>query len=108
MRDVKSKTRENRLRRMANRQGMKLHRSPRRDTHALDYDLYALTTLDGGRGNVHEDGPNSIFTLALDEVEEYLTDGSRLVSNSAYSSISEHARATGCKCARCAEAIAHI
>ena len=67
------KVRENRLRRMATRQGLRLWRSRRRDENAIDYGLYAITTQDGGRGLIHPDGQNSIFTLDLDEVEEYLT-----------------------------------
>ena len=72
---MRDKVRENRLRRMADRQGFKLQRSPRRDTDAIDYGLYALTTHDGGKGTIHEQGPISIFALRLDEVEEYLTKG---------------------------------
>ena len=71
MRDAKIKVRENRLRRIADRQGLKLRRSPRRDQHAIDYDLYALTAHDTG-GSLHPHGPISAFTLDLDEVEEYL------------------------------------
>ena len=71
MRD--SKVRENRLRRMADRQWLKLRRSPRRDENAIDYGLYALTSVGEGRGTIHEQGPISIFTLDLDEVEQYLT-----------------------------------
>ena len=67
------KVRENRLRRMADRQGLKLWRSRRRDTDAIDYGLYAITTQDGGRGTIHPAGPISVFALDLDEVEEYLT-----------------------------------
>ena len=52
-------------------------RSPRRDTHALDYDLYALTTHDGGRGTIHEQGPISIFALDLDEVHQHLVGDGR-------------------------------
>ena len=71
MRD--SKVRENRLRRMADRQGLKLRRSPRRDENAIDYGLYALTTHDGGRGTIHPEGPISPFALDLDAVEQLLT-----------------------------------
>ena len=73
---MRDKIRENRLRRMAHRQGLRLWRSRRRDTRSSDYGLYAITTQDGGRGLIHPDGPNSIYTLSLDEVEEYLTKGS--------------------------------
>ena len=65
------KVRENRLRRMADRQGFKLRRSPRRDTSAIDYGLYAITDHVSG-GLVYEEGPISIFTLDMDEVETYL------------------------------------
>ena len=75
MRD--SKVRENRLRRMADRQRLKLRRSPRRDTHALDYDLYALTYCDGVGGTMHPEGPISIFALDLDQVEQYLVGGGK-------------------------------
>ena len=71
------KVRENRLRRVAHRQGFRLWRSRRRDTRAIDYGLYAITTQDGGRGLIHPQGPNSIFALDLDEVEEYLIGGER-------------------------------
>ena len=39
---VRDKVRENRLRRMAHRQGLKLWRSRRRDTRAIDYGPYNL------------------------------------------------------------------
>ena len=68
---VDIKVRENRLRRMADRQGLKLWRSRRRDTDAIDYGLYALTTQDTG-GLMHHPGPISVFELDLDEVEDYL------------------------------------
>ena len=71
---MRDKVRENRLRRMAHRQGFKLQRSPRRDTRAIDYGLYAITTQDGGRGLIHPQGPISIFTLDLGGVEEYLNE----------------------------------
>ena len=66
------KVRENRLRRMAHRQGFRLSRCPRRDTRAIDYGLYAITTQDGGRGTIHPTGQLSIFALNLEDVEEYL------------------------------------
>ena len=70
---MENKVRENRLRRAADRQGLKLRRSPRRDENAIDYGLYALTSVGEGRGTIHEQGPISIFTLDLDDVEQYLT-----------------------------------
>ena len=66
------KVRENRLRRMADRQGLRLSKSRSRDVRALDFDLYALTDVHTG-GLVHSDNVNSIFALSLDEVEEWLT-----------------------------------
>lgn len=70
------KVRENRLRRMAERQGLKLVKSRRRDPLAVDYNLYALIPekqyaisgewKEGGR-----------FGFTIDEVEEILTSGTR-------------------------------
>ena len=65
------KVRENRLRRQANRQGMRLVKSRRRDENALDFQLYAL--IEHGGGLVHSDGPISIHTLDLDDVERMLS-----------------------------------
>ena len=42
---VVNKGRENRLRRMAERQGLRLERSRRHDVRASSYGLYALKTL---------------------------------------------------------------
>lgn len=58
--DNASKVRENRLRRMATRQGLQLHRSPRRDTRALDYGLYRLL-------------PGDDTWISIDEVQAHLT-----------------------------------
>lgn len=54
------KVRENRLRRMASRQRLVLHKSPRRDVHAADYGLWRI-------------GDGDDFTLTLDDVEARLT-----------------------------------
>ncbi|MDX3245835.1 hypothetical protein [Streptomyces sp. ME18-1-4] len=59
------KVRENRLRRMATRQGLNLRRSRRRDRRALDYGLYWLTDSEGVNV-VKSEG------VSLDEVERYL------------------------------------
>ena len=40
--DAKTKVRENRLRRMASRQGLRLEKSRQRDPMALDYGKYSL------------------------------------------------------------------
>jgi len=57
------KVRENRIRRMAERQGLALSKSRRRDPRALDFGVYRL--IDGGGRVVLE-------TTDADEVEAYL------------------------------------
>jgi hypothetical protein len=68
---VAAKTRENRLRRMADRQGFVLRKSRRRDPQALDFGTYQLVDLDNdivlGDGAVF-----SGFGCDLDEIEEWL------------------------------------
>jgi len=69
------KVRENRLRRMAQRQGLQLHKSPRRDPRAYDYGRYMLTDIEtrgvvyGGPSGGLQHGPD------LDDIERYLTEG---------------------------------
>jgi len=66
------KVRENRLRRMAERQGLRLVKSRRRDPRAIDFGAYMLTDANtnhvvagtGGVGRPH---------WTLDDVESYLT-----------------------------------
>ncbi len=65
------KTKENRLRRMANRQGLILRKSPRRDRRAVDYGMYALVDRKS-RGTVHPEGPISPYSLTADDVCEWL------------------------------------
>jgi len=68
------KIRENRLRRMADRQGLRLVKSRRRDPRAVDYGGYMLVDIatnaviagTGAIGRPH---------WSLDEVEEWLTGG---------------------------------
>jgi hypothetical protein len=62
---TQDKVRENRLRRMAERQGLALRKTRRLDERALDYGRYRLVR---GRTTV-------LDTKALDEVEAYLTGG---------------------------------
>lgn len=67
------KVRENRLRRTAKRQGLRLEKSRRRDPRALDFGTYWLVdpwtnTLVYG-GGVGVDGPH------LDDIEAYLRRG---------------------------------
>lgn len=61
------KVRENRLRRMAERQGLVFTRSRRRDPRALDYGLYWLTDARTGEYRTPQEG------ATLDEIEAYLT-----------------------------------
>lgn len=56
--------RENRLRRMADRQGLTLSKNRRRDPRALDYGQWTLTTTAAGE---------PVLTGTLDDVENYLT-----------------------------------
>lgn len=60
------KVRENRLRRMAARQGLTLSRSRRRDPRALDYGLYWLTETTTDKPRSPQAGVN------IDEIEELL------------------------------------
>ncbi|HEX4392928.1 MAG TPA: hypothetical protein VH084_15520 [Mycobacterium sp.] len=62
------KIRENRLRRMAERQGLRLTKSRRRDRHATGYGTYML--VDETTGNTGTDG----YGLDLDAIERQLRD----------------------------------
>ena len=67
---MSEKGRENRLRRMAERQGLRLERSRRHDPRASSYGLYALKTWKT-RQLVSEPGVRDDHALTLDEVEQY-------------------------------------
>lgn len=62
--DTPTKTRENRLRRVAERRGLTLQRSRRRDPHALDYGTYYISSTTGLLTD--EKG------ISLDDVETWL------------------------------------
>jgi hypothetical protein len=64
------KIRENRLRRAAQRQGLTLAKSRRRDTRASDYGTYML--VDGSTNFVVANGLQSGYGLSLDEIENAL------------------------------------
>lgn len=64
------KIRENRLRRMAERQGLQLQKSRRRDPRALDYGTYQL--VDVQTSGLVAYGRQSGYGLTLDEVEREL------------------------------------
>jgi hypothetical protein len=69
------KVRENRLRRMALRQGLVLEKSPRRDRLALDYGRWRIGQK-AARGVVWEKGLRAgEYPATLDDVERRLTGG---------------------------------
>ena len=73
--DVATKTRENRLRRVAQRRGLVLKKNPRRDPRALDYGSYML--VDQHTGNLVADFGWAYASLPdsgdwLTDVEAYL------------------------------------
>jgi hypothetical protein len=67
------KVRENRLRRMADRQGLRLIKSRSRDPRAIDYGLFAL--VDQVHGGAINPALANRWTCSwsIDEVEQYLT-----------------------------------
>lgn len=64
------KVRENRLRRAAQRQGLILRKSPRRDHRAVDYGTYMLVD---ANTNTIVASNQSGYGLSLDDVERELT-----------------------------------
>lgn len=66
------KIRENRLRRMAERQGLKLEKSRRRDVHAWDYGTYQIVDPDRNM-LIYSASIQHGYGLDLDDVEEFLT-----------------------------------
>lgn len=69
--DTTEKTRENRLRRMAERQGLKLERSRRRDPRASDYGTYRLVNPE--TNTIEAYGGYCDYGMTLDEIERSLT-----------------------------------
>lgn len=65
-----TKTHENRLRRKAARQGLKLEKSRLRDTHALGHGTYML--VDADTRSVVAAGLPHGYGLDLDDVEQHL------------------------------------
>jgi hypothetical protein len=71
--DSAEKTHENRLRRAAERQGLRLVKSSRRDPLALDYSRWMIT--DPRTGSVVAGtGATGLPSMTLDQVEHWLTD----------------------------------
>ncbi len=64
------KIRENRLRRMAERQGLAVQKSRRRDPRAYDFGTYML--VDPVANAVVASGLHSGYGMSLDDVERYL------------------------------------
>ena len=65
------KVRENRLRRMAKRQGLAVRKSAARDPHALGYERFWIA--DAGTNATVFQGSERYPNLTLDEVEKWLT-----------------------------------
>jgi hypothetical protein len=73
--DKKEKVRENLLRRMADRQGLKLMKSRRRDPNACDFGTYQLVDARTGFLQFADwHSPTNQFGLDLDDIEGYLTE----------------------------------
>jgi hypothetical protein len=66
------KVRENRLRRAAERQGLKLMKSRRRDPRALGFGGYVI--VDAHNSSIVAGELDSARALTLDQVEAYLRD----------------------------------
>ena len=66
------KVQENRLRRMAQRQGLFLAKSRRRDTRAVDWGTYGL--LDTNSGTVACGDTSTGYGMSLDEIEAALNE----------------------------------
>lgn len=70
--DTAEKVRENRIRRMAERQGLRLEKSRRRDTRAHDYGTYHL--VDTATNTLASYGLSSGYGMSLDEIETALVE----------------------------------
>lgn len=69
---MSDKAREQRLRREAERQGLRLEKSRVRIPEAFEYGTYHL--VDGLTGVIVAYGLNSGFGLSLDDIEAYMAD----------------------------------
>lgn len=68
-----TKVKENRLRRMADRQGLRLVKSRSRDPNAMDFGLYALIDVQTSGAVNPAIAGRWVCSWDLDEVENYLT-----------------------------------
>ncbi|HEV2542934.1 MAG TPA: hypothetical protein VGU70_09285 [Methylobacterium sp.] len=69
---MSEKVRENRLRRVAERRGLRLEKSRRRDPRAMDFGGYML--IDGYRNTVVSGANPYAYSLSLDDVEKDLSE----------------------------------
>lgn len=65
------KVRENKIRRMATRQGMSVQKSRRRDPRAIDYGGWMLC--DDSTSGVVVGGGAFAYSATLDDIEDWLT-----------------------------------
>jgi hypothetical protein len=70
---TEEKANENRLRRMAERQGLRLTKSRTRDPHGTDYGLYALIDDSTGGAINPALAQRWVHSWTIDDVEDYLT-----------------------------------
>jgi hypothetical protein len=73
---LRAKVRANRLRRTADRRGLALRKSRRRDPRATDYDRWTIVDLATGEV-VAGTGPSGRPHFTLDAVANYLDEGER-------------------------------
>jgi hypothetical protein len=66
------KVRENRLRRVAQRRGLRLVKSRTRDPHGIDHGLYALIDIQTNGAVNPAIAQRWVCSWTLDEVEDYL------------------------------------
>jgi hypothetical protein len=71
--NAEHKVRENRLRRMAERQGLRLEKSRRRDPNAWDYGTWQLTDARTNAIVAQNFAIGQGYGLSLDDIEERLT-----------------------------------
>jgi hypothetical protein len=74
MPDLADKVRENRIRRIADRRGLRLVKSGGRDPNALDYGLYALIDYDTGEAVNPSLIGRYTCSWTLDQIEDYLVE----------------------------------
>ena len=70
---MNEKVRENKLRRMADRQGLKLLKSRARDSRDLTYGGYQLVNLQTGGCDFGWGNAGRGYAASLDDIEEFLT-----------------------------------